>query len=138
MSFYGAGGKTVRNMAECAVFRRKIIFLQTPTCALSSRMSTPRLDKSSLPDPSYHWPTRKALAFLGALGVFGRVGEAARAVGMGRQSAYRLRARLGEDSVFAQTCDKMQAQGRERRQARRVRPKATPLPPERDIFGLGK
>ena len=57
-------------------------------------MSTRPPDKSSLPDPSDHWTTRKASVFLGALADLGRVGEAARAVGMSRQSAYRLRARL--------------------------------------------
>jgi len=30
-------------------------------------MSTPAPDKSSLPDPSYHWTTLKAQVFLGAL-----------------------------------------------------------------------
>ena len=54
-------------------------------------MSAPRPDKSALPDPSYHWMTLKARVFLGALADFGRVAEAARVVGMGRQSAYRLR-----------------------------------------------
>ena len=51
-------------------------------------MSLPSPDKAALPDPSYHWTTLKAGAFLGALAEFGRVGEAARAVGMSRQSAY--------------------------------------------------
>ena len=35
------------------------------------------------------------LAFLRALSLCGSVAEAARAVGMSRQSAYRLRARMG-------------------------------------------
>ena len=68
-------------------------------------MSTPRPDKSALPDPSYHWTTVKARVFIGALADLGRVSEAARVVGMGRQSAYSLRARLGEDSVFARAWD---------------------------------
>ncbi|MEO6389135.1 MAG: hypothetical protein ABIT16_06160 [Croceibacterium sp.] len=101
-------------------------------------MSPPSLDKSALPDPGYHWTTGKMLAFLGALAHFGRVGEAARAVGMGRQSAYRLRARLGESGVFAQAWDKALAEGRGKRRARRPGRKATALPTERDIFGLGK
>ena len=92
-------------------------------------------DKSSLPDPSYHWTTYKARVFLGALADLGRVGEAARAVGMSRQSAYRLRERLGERGVFARAWDRAQAEGRAKRRSRR---KATVLPPERDVFGLGR
>ena len=102
-------------------------------------MSTPRPDKSALPDPSYQWTTRKAQVFLGALAQLGRVSEAARAVGMSRQSAYRLRARLGEDGLFAKIWDKAQAEGHARRTERsRAARKATPLPPESYIFGLRK
>ena len=100
-------------------------------------MSTHRPDKSALPDPGYHWTTLKARVFLGALADLGRVAEAARAVGMTRQSAYRLRRRLGEDGVFAQVWDRAQAEGRARRQARRRARKAT-LRPESDIFGIGR
>jgi hypothetical protein len=124
----GTGGSEVENA-----------FLQPPTCALSYPMSTQAPDKSSLPDPSYRWTTLKAQVFLGALADLGRVGEAARVVGMSRQSAYRLRARLGEGGLFAQVWDRAQAEGREKRQARLRRAgKATVLPPEDDIFGLGK
>jgi len=42
----------------------------------------------------YRWTLPKALAFLEALAECGMVAEAARRVGMSRQSAYRLRARL--------------------------------------------
>jgi hypothetical protein len=102
-------------------------------------MSTPAPDKASLPDPAYHWTTWKARVFLGALADLGRVSEAARAVGMSRQSAYRLRERLGEDNVFARAWDRAQAEGRTKRRAwRRVRAKATVLTRESDIFGLGK
>ena len=102
-------------------------------------MSTPRPEKSALPDPSYHWTTRKAQVFLGALADLGRIAEAARAVGMSRQSAYRLRERLGEDGLFATAWDIAEAEGRARRRARhrRTARKAT-LPPESDIFGLGR
>ena len=118
---------------------KKIPFLQPPARALSSPMSQPAPDKSSLPDPSYHWTTLKAEVFLGALADLGRVGEAARAVGMGRQSAYRLRQRLGEGSLFARAWDAALAEGGARRRAvGRSRRKATILPPESDIFGLGK
>jgi len=102
-------------------------------------MSTQRIDKSSLPDPSYHWTTLKAQVFLGALADLGRVGEAARAVGMTRQSAYKLRERLGEATLFAQLWDDAQAEGHRKRQARRrAGRKATALPPDSDIFGLGR
>jgi len=102
-------------------------------------MSTPASDKSALPDPSYHWTTVKAHVFLGALADLGRVGEAARMVGMSRQSAYRLRERLGEGTLFARAWDQAQAEGIAKRRARRrSRRKATVLPPESDIFGLGR
>ena len=102
-------------------------------------MSTTRPDKSALPDPSYHWTTRKAAVFLGALTDLGRVAEAARVVGMTRQSAYRLRERLGENGLFAQAWDRAEAEGRAKRRAKRqVSRKATVLPPESDIFGLGR
>lgn len=42
----------------------------------------------------YRWTMPKVVAFLEALARCGRVAEAARAVGMSRQAAYRLRARL--------------------------------------------
>jgi hypothetical protein len=102
-------------------------------------MSTPRLDKSALPDPSYHWTTLKAGAFLGALAELGRVSDAARAVGMSRNSAYRLRARLGEGSLFARGWDRAQEEGRARHRARRATSrKVTRPPPESDIFGIGR
>ena len=57
---------------------------------------------------------------------------------MSRQSAYRLRGRLGEGGTFARAWDQAQAQGREHRRVRRRPPrKATPLAPESDVFGLG-
>ncbi|MFA9201665.1 MAG: hypothetical protein ACEQR8_10895 [Cypionkella sp.] len=101
-------------------------------------MQPPRPAKSDLPDPSYHWTTRKAMWFLGALADYGDVGRAAASVAMSRQSAYRLRERLGEDSVFARAWNRAQADGRAKRAAARAAGKATSLPSERDIFGLGK
>jgi len=89
------------------------------------------------PDQGYHWTTDKALVFLGALADLGSVAAAARAVGMSRQSVYRLRDRLGEQGLFARAFERVQAEGRARRQARR-KPKATHIAPEADIFGLGK
>jgi hypothetical protein len=102
-------------------------------------MSTQRPDKSALPDPSYHWTTIKARVFLGALADLGRVSEAARAVGMSRTSAYRLRRQLGEGSVFARAWDKANEEGRHKRRTRRAPArKVTHLPPESDVFGLGR
>lgn len=98
-------------------------------------MSATRPDKSALRDPSYHWTTFKAGVFLGALADFGRVSEAARVVGMSRNSAYRLRARLGEGSLFAQVWDRSLEQSRAKRRTQR---KVTTLPPEDDIFGIGR
>ncbi|MDG2004705.1 MAG: LysR family transcriptional regulator [Novosphingobium sp.] len=45
----------------------------------------------------YRWSRDKLLAFLRALAEWGSVAAAAREVGMSRQSAYRLRARMGEE-----------------------------------------
>ena len=86
----------------------------------------------------YRWTTYKALAFIGALAEFGCVAAAARGVGMSRQSAYRLRTRLGEQR-FGRAWDSALAAGRKtrsERRARRLEPER--LPPERDIFGLGR
>lgn len=122
----------------------KNAFLQAPACGLCSPMSPstpapPRPDKASLPDPSDHWTTLKAQVFLGALADLGCVGDAARAVGMSRQSAYKLRERLGRDTLFARAWDHAQATGREKRRAvRRAARRAPRLAPESDIFGLGR
>lgn len=43
----------------------------------------------------YRWTRDKVIAFLKGLALTGSVAEAARRVGMSRQSAYRLRARRG-------------------------------------------
>ena len=51
--------------------------------------------------------------------------------------SYRLRERRGEDGLLAKVRDSAQAEGRAKRLARRAaRRKATPLPPESDMFGL--
>jgi hypothetical protein len=86
----------------------------------------------------YRWTTYKALAFIGALAEFGCVAAAARGVGMSRQSAYRLRARLGEER-FGRAWDSALAAGRKARGGRRAsRLKQGRLPPEGDVFGLGR
>ena len=51
----------------------------------------------------YRWTRDKVLVFLRLLALRGSVAKAARAVGMSRQSAYRLRARLGAE--FARIWD---------------------------------
>ena len=60
----------------------------------------------------YRWTNRKAHAFLDALACHGKVAAAARAVGMTRQPAYRLRARV---PVVAEGWARAQAIGREQR-----------------------
>lgn len=90
----------------------------------------------------YHWTTERALVFLSALAHFGRVAEAARAVGMARQSAYRLRARLGgtaQGQRFAQQWDLALATGQvARRERGRRRTARVTLAPQRDVFGIGR
>ncbi len=56
-------------------------------------MTQPRTRR---PNSHYRWTKAKALAFLDLLHDGCSVAAAAREVGMSRQSAYRLRARLGE------------------------------------------
>ena len=69
----------------------------------------------------YRWTVPKVRAFMEALAVHGSVAEAARAVGMSRQSAYRLRARLA-GGPFAEGFELARERGLERRVAQRQRP----------------
>ena len=66
-------------------------------------MSTPHPLRRTNAD--YRWTKPKLLAFLQALARTGSVAQAARGVGMSRQSAYRLRARMGAD--FAAVWDEV-------------------------------
>ncbi|MGI4732852.1 MAG: hypothetical protein ACRYFW_14050 [Janthinobacterium lividum] len=59
------------------------------------------------------WTAQRQRQFVVALSVMGVVGRAARAVGMGAASAYRLRGRPGADE-FAAAWDTALAQGRDR------------------------
>src|SRR3546814_6904739 len=59
------------------------------------------------------WTPVTQQCFIRALEAMGSVGQAARAVGMGRRSAYRLRDRPGAES-FAQAWDRAIAMGRMR------------------------
>lgn len=63
-----------------------------PPRSPASPQPTPRTQRQTSAD--YRWTMPKVLAFLDALAQSGRVADAARAVGMSRQSAYRMRARL--------------------------------------------
>ncbi len=67
----------------------------------------------------YRWTPHKALAFLQALSECGKVAQAARAVGMTRQSAYRLRRR---SAMVAEGWPLALAAGKERRRAALRRP----------------
>jgi len=63
----------------------------------------PRARKPRQSTADYRWTQPKVIAFLEALSRTGRVADAARAVGMSRQAAYDLRARLASprfDSAF--------------------------------------
>jgi hypothetical protein len=104
----------------------KTIFLQTPICGLSSGMTHPHphplasaaSNASHTPLRShadYRWTPDKAMAFLEALATCGKIAEAARGVGMTRQSAYRLRTR---SALVAQAWPLALAAGRERRGVR--------------------
>lgn len=59
------------------------------------------------------WTPEMQVNFIRALEAMGSVGQAAKAVGMGRRSAYRLRERCGADS-FAAAWDRALAMGRTR------------------------
>ncbi len=59
-----------------------------------TRPDAPRPPRRS--NAEYRWTRDKIVAFVRALGEQGSVSAAARQVGMSRNSAYRLRARLGE------------------------------------------
>ena len=73
-------------------------FHHFPTCArpvMLAAMTEPRHRSPRRAHADYRWTRDKMLAFLTALARSGSVSDAAAAVGMSRQSAYRLRARLG-------------------------------------------
>lgn len=71
------------------------------------------------PPSQYRWTRDKAVGFIRALAVHGSVAAAARAVEMSRNSAYRLRARLGPG--FAKAWDDAQAVATRQRLRRGVR-----------------
>jgi len=98
----------------------KTIFLHTPSCALSSPMTHDTPTRSARrPNADYRWTRAKALAFLDALAESGDVSAAARQVGMSRQSAYRLRTRLGP-GPFDTAWNAAQRAGRARKATRKA------------------
>ena len=92
---------------------------------------TPRARSPRL-HAEYRWTNRKAHAFLDALACHGKVAAAARAVGMTRQSAYKLRDRV---PVVAEGWARAQAIGRKRR---RAGAKATQSRPQGDTSGAAR
>ena len=73
--------------------------------------------RSPHPRAEYRWTPRKAHAFLNALAQHGKVAAAARAVGMTRQSAYKLKQRV---PVVAEHWARAQVIGRARRRGKPV------------------
>jgi hypothetical protein len=69
----------------------------SPIAGAASPRPGPRRRRSNA---EYRWTRPKLAAFIKALASGGTVAEAARAVGMSRQSAHRLRARLGPGPVL--------------------------------------
>lgn len=83
------------------------------------------------PAADYRWTDNKAFAFLQALAQHGKVAAAARAVGMTRQSAYRLKGRV---PALAEAWVKAQAIGRARRRGAARKP--SPCPRKATLPGL--
>jgi hypothetical protein len=94
---------------------------------MTHQSTMPRSPRTSA---EYRWNPRKAHAFLDALACHGKVAAAARAVGMTRQSAYRLRDRV---PVVAEGWARAQAIGRARRRGEPA--KVSPYAPQGDAFG---
>ena len=95
-------------------------FLHTGGSGLSWRMTGPAPKKPRQLAADYRWTVPKVSAFLEALSKSGVVAEAARSVGMSRQSAYRLRARL-DAPEFRAIFEDARAHGRRKRAAERLR-----------------
>lgn len=66
-----------------------------------SRSDSPRQPRTPRRNADYRWTVPKVAAFLKALSLSGSVAEAARSVGMSRQAAYKLRARLDGEKFQA-------------------------------------
>lgn len=96
---------------------------------------TPAPARPPRPAAEYRWTQSKALAFIEALAQHGKVAAAARAVGMTRQSAYRLRDRVPQ---VAEIWPRAQAAGRARRNLRGKEGKATLSPAQGDTSGSAR
>ena len=92
-----------------------------PPAPASPPASSPASGASPAPaaaprrNADYRWTPAKAMGFLEALAACGKVAAAARSVGMTRQSAYRLRARV---PLVAQAWPLALAAGRARQGSR--------------------
>ena len=91
---------------------------------------TPPPARTPRPSAEYRWTQAKALIFIEALAWHGKVAAAARSVGMTRQSAYRLRARVPQ---VAEVWDYALAARRERQRA-----KVTVSPRQGDTSGSAR
>ena len=87
---------------------------RTPSAAPESASSPSAPARAPRPRAEYRWTPDKAHAFIEALARHGKVAAAARAVGMTRQSAYRLKHRM---PMVADVWARAQAVGRKRRLA---------------------
>lgn len=97
-------------------------------------MTQPRRPRSlRRSNADYRWTRPKILAFLHGLGDTGSVAAAARRVGMSRQSAYRLRARLGEQ--FAGLWDEGLRLAAVRRRLEATGPQGDGFSPQGDTGG---
>lgn len=98
-----------------------------------SEPNAPRPPRRSNAD--YRWNKAKMMAFLRALVPTLSVAEAARSVGMSRQSAYRLRARLGPE--FGQLWDEGLAIGLSLRRTANAAAAGPGLPAQGDTGRAG-
>ena len=76
---------------------------ETPACA-GARDGSERPDSPRRPPRPHEWTPARMAAFLDALRATQSVSRAARAVGMGRQSAYKLKRRMA-GQPFAEAWD---------------------------------
>jgi len=89
---------------------------------------SPRKPDRPRRNADYRWTVPRVAAFLRALSECGSVAEAARAVGMSRQAAYRLRARL-DGAKFQAAFEDARKRGRAAKAAARAERKAADARP---------
>ena len=95
----------------------KTIFLHPGYCGIPAGMPQPA--PARRPNADYRWSRDKIIAFVRALSETGSITASARVVGMSRQSAYRMRARMG--APFAELWDEAGRVGHRRRYLSRRR-----------------